>query len=73
MADALTKTPSAHRESCRQARSNPGDFSSSTRGPETDFGEIAPTVPFAPDPFSKDVLEADFWPGTTSGLPVMQA
>ena len=29
--------------------------------PEVGFGEIAPTVPFAPDPFSKDVLEADFW------------
>ena len=35
--------------------------------PETGFGEIAPTVPFAPDPFSKDVLEADFWPGIVSG------
>jgi hypothetical protein len=35
------------------------------------FEEIALTVPFAPDPFSKDVLEADFWPGTTSGFPVI--
>jgi hypothetical protein len=28
--------------------------------PQKGFGEIASTVPFAPDPFSKDVLEADF-------------
>ena len=37
---------------CRQTRSYP----------ETGFGEIAPTVPFAPYPFSKDLPEADFWP-----------
>jgi hypothetical protein len=30
--------------------------------PQKGFGEIASTVPFAPDPFSKDVLEADFRP-----------
>ena len=41
---------SAQRESCRQARSNPGAFSSSTRGPETGLEEI-----------NGDLREADFW------------